>query len=216
MTAAQHETAEAELGLVDLLCSGDEAAFASLIDEHHRSMVRVARLYVRDPAAAEDVVQETWLAVVKGIDRFDGRSTLKTWLYRILTNRAKTAAERQSRTTPVGVPVDDGAAAVPASRFRSSSSDWGGHWSAPPSPWPAELDDSLVAAELLRVVLAAIDCLPSSQRSVITLRDVECWSAAEVCDLLDLTDSNQRVLLHRARSAVRGSIESYHDRGGLR
>ncbi|MDP9440581.1 MAG: sigma-70 family RNA polymerase sigma factor, partial [Actinomycetota bacterium] len=189
-----------------------------LIDEHHAAMIRIACLYVRDRAAAEDVVQETWLAVVRGIDRFDGRSTLKTWLYRILTNRAKTAGQRQSRLTPVAIGGQDGdGAAVDPSRFLpGDDSRWPGHWSTPPVTWPAELEDRAVAGELMDLVAIAIARLPRSQAMVITLRDVECWSSKEVCNVMGLTETNQRVLLHRARSEVRQALEDYHEPARLR
>lgn len=201
-----------EVELVARLRAGDEAAFVTLIDAHHTAMIGIACLYVRDRAAAEDVAQETWLAVVRGIDRFDGRSALKTWLYRIVTNRAKTAGERQRRTTPVAIGGQDGdSRAVDPSRFLGSDHPhWLGHWRAPPATWPADLDDRAVAHELMDRVAAAIGRLPPSQATVITLRDVECWTAKEVCNGLGLTETNQRVLLHRARAQVRQALEDYY------
>ena len=207
-----------ELELVRRLCAGDEATFAALIGEHHVTMIRIACLYVRDRAAAEDVVQETWLAVVRGIDRFEGRCAFKTWLYRILTNRAKTTGEREGRTTPVAIGGQDGdSSAVDPSRFLATDHpQWAGHWSTPPVTWTTDLDDRAVAQEFVTLVADAIAQLPSSQATVITLRDVECWTSKEVCNVLGLTETNQRVLLHRARSHVRQALEDYHTPARLR
>jgi len=202
--------AVAEAQLVEALRAGDEEAFAALVREYHPSLVRVARMYVPTQAAAEEVAQETWLAVLNGIDRFEGRSSLKTWIFRILTNIAKTRAVRDGRTLPFSALQDPASvpeAAVEADRFLDSEHPrWPGHWAAKPSPWP---DDAVLAAETRTRLAEAIDALPATQRAVITLRDVEGWSSEEVRNALELSETNQRVLLHRARSKVRAALEPY-------
>ncbi len=198
-----------ERSLVDAMRRGDEDAFVRLVERYHTPMLRVARLFVRTNAVAEDVVQETWLAVIQGIDRFEGRSSLKSWLFRILTNRAKTRGERESRMIPMSSAITgaSGEAAVDPSRFGSD-----GAWSSLPSA-PAATDEQLVSKEFRKVALAAIAKLPATQQLVITLRDVEGLDADEVCGLLGITDTNQRVLLHRARSKVRAALEPYLEGG---
>jgi RNA polymerase sigma-70 factor (ECF subfamily) len=195
--------------LVDALRQGDQMAFETLVDRYGPTMLRVAGLYVRDRAVAEEVVQETWLAVLQGIERFEGRSSLKTWLFRILTNRAKTRGTREARTLPfsalAGDEADDGPS-VEADRFLTD-----GAWASPPSSWETVPEERLLSQETLERVGAAIEALPPAQREVIRLRDVEGWEAAEVAAALDITDGNQRVLLHRARSKVRQALEDYLD-----
>jgi RNA polymerase sigma-70 factor (ECF subfamily) len=200
----------AEAQLLEALRAGDEAAFAQLVREYQPSLVRVARIYVSTQAAAEEVAAETWLAVLNGLDRFEGRSSLKTWIFRILTNIAKTRAQRDGRTLPFSALQDPGRvpeAAVDADRFLDPEHPrWPGHWAVRPEPWP---EDALVAAETQAVVAEAIEALPPAQRAVISLRDVEGWSNEEVRNALELSETNQRVLLHRARSKVRRALESY-------
>ena len=200
--------------VVDALRRGDEAAFARLLREHQASLERVARIYVSSAAVAEEVVQETWLAVLNGIDRFEGRSSLKTWIFRILTNIAKTRAQREGRTLPFSALERPDAVPEPAvepDRFLDSEHPrWPGHWAARPEPWPEE---RLLADETRAVVEQAIERLPPAQRAVISLRDVEGWSADETCNALGVSETNQRVLLHRARSKVRRALEQYLDEG---
>lgn len=200
----------AEAQLVEALRAGDEAAFAQLVREYQPSLVRVARIYVPTQAAAEEVAAETWLAVLNGLDRFEGRSSLRTWIFRILTNIAKTRAQRDRRTLPFSALQDPGRvpeAALDADRFLDPEHPrWPGHWAVRPEPWP---EDALVAAETRTIVAEAIEALPPAQRAVITLRDVEGWSSEEVRNALELSETNQRVLLHRARSKVRRTLESY-------
>jgi RNA polymerase sigma-70 factor, ECF subfamily len=184
----------------------DEATFALLVREHGPAMLRIARVYVRDRAVAEEVVQEAWLGVLRGIDRFEGRSSLKTWLFRILANTAQTRAEREGRTIPFSAFGEDEAAVDP-DRFQDHGR-WAGHWSSPPSPW--ELPEGrLLAAEARAVIDAAVAKLPEAQAAVLTLRDVVGCDAAEVCNVFDISETNQRVLLHRARSKVRQALEDY-------
>jgi RNA polymerase sigma-70 factor (ECF subfamily) len=176
----------------------------ALVDKYGPSLFRLAMLYVSSRAVAEEVVADTWLAVFTGLDRFEGRSSLKTWLFRILTNKAKTRGQRESRTLPFSSFAADGDeadTAVDADRFARD-----GHWSAPPRGVPEE---RLLAGEARRVVEDAIAALPENQRAVITLRDVEGLSAEEACNVLSVSETNQRVLLHRARSKVRAAFERY-------
>ena len=190
--------------LVERLRAGDEEAFMELIRELNPSLLRVARMFVPTSALAEDVVQETWLAVLNGINRFEGRSSLKTWIFRILTNTAKTRGERERRSVPFSTldPEEGGfEPAVERSRFTGT-----GHWAVLPRAWP---EDRLLANETRSMIERAIERLPPSQRTVITLRDVEGWTADEVRNALELSETNQRVLLHRARAKVRGALEQY-------
>jgi len=194
-----------EAALVAGLRARDEDAFRTVIELYHPALVRVARMYVSTQAVAEEVAAETWLAVLEGIDRFEGRSSLKTWIFRILTNRAKTRGMREGRSLPFSS-LDPDEPAVDADRFRGAGENWPGHWAATPIGFPEE---RLLAAETREVIERAIDALPPTQRTVISLRDVEGWSAEEVCNALTLSETNQRVLLHRARSAVRRALEEY-------
>lgn len=198
--------------LVAALRAGDERAFASLIDELGPSMLRVARMYVSTQAVAEEVVQETWLGVLSGIERFEGRSSLKTWIFRILTNRAKTRGEREGRSVPFSSFGSDGdgedGPTVDADRFQRSGQHEGA-WTSAPSSWSDLPESRLVGKETIELVHAAIAALPESQRTVITLRDVDGWSSEEVRNVLGLSESNQRVLLHRARAKVRQALETY-------
>jgi RNA polymerase sigma-70 factor, ECF subfamily len=190
--------------LVEGLRAGDEQVFMELIRELNPSLLRVARMFVPTTAVAEDVVAETWLAVLNGIDRFEGRSSLKTWIFRILTNRAKTRGIREGRSLPFSsLQADE--PAVEADRFHGDG-PWPGHWAAPPAGFPEE---RLLAGEAREVIERAIEALPPTQRAVISLRDIEGWSAEEVCNALTLSETNQRVLLHRARSSVRAALEQY-------
>src|ERR671928_397391 len=207
--------AATEADLLDALRAGDEAAFAALVREYHPSLVRVARMYVSSQAAAEEVAQETWLGVLNGLDRFEGRSSLKTWIFRILTNIAKTRAVRDGRTLPFSALQDPGRvpeAAVDADRFLDPEHRrWPGHWAVKPEAWP---EDALVAAETRDRLAEAIEVPPPTPRAVISLRDVEGWSSEEVRNALGLSETNQRVLLHRARSKVRAALEEYLNEAG--
>jgi RNA polymerase sigma-70 factor (ECF subfamily) len=189
---------------------GDERVFIELVERHHPLMLRVASRYVRNPTVAEEVVQDTWLGVLNGLWRFEGRASLKTWIFRILTNRAITRAEREGRTVPFSSLGDPGPddRAVDLDRFRPEGDRYPGGWKCFPDPLPEE---RLLERETLALIDSAIAELPERQHTVITLRDVEGWSAEEVCEALDLTEGNQRVLLHRARSKVRRCLETYLD-----
>jgi RNA polymerase sigma-70 factor, ECF subfamily len=197
--------------LVQALRRGDESAFSWLLDTYHRPLHRTAISFVGSGATADEVVQETWLAVITGIDRFEGRSSLKTWIYRILMNIARTRGVREARSVPfssAGADTESGEPAFSPDRFHQRGLA-AGHWSVPPEPWDELSDDRLLAAETLGLVRTAIEALPERQRAVITLRDLDGLSAAEVCELLDLTEANQRVLLHRARARVRQALEHH-------
>jgi len=184
--------------------------FDRLVEQHYASMKRVARTFVGSDAVAEEVVQDTWLAIVAGIDRFEGRSSLQTWMFSILTNKAKTRGLRERRTTPLsclggGEPDEP---AIDADRFQSDDDAWPGHWATPPRPWQRP-ERRLLSLEVRGHLKEALDELPERQRLVVTLRDVEGFDADEVCELLDLSPENQRVLLHRGRSRLRTALESY-------
>lgn len=203
-----------ELRLLERLRGGDETAFTLLVEAHTPGMLRVARSYVPTQAVAEEVVQETWVGVLRGLDAFEGRSTLRTWIFRILTNRAQTRGARERRTVPFATlaarELDSGQPAVDPERFLPADHDrWPHHWAAPPKRWDTSPEDALAHAETLELVRTAIRGLPPVQRLVITLRDLEGWPSDEVCELLGLSVANQRVLLHRARSAVRRVLEEH-------
>ena len=197
--------------LVEGLRAGDEAAFAALMREYGAAMLRVAQMYVSSRSVAEEVVQEAWVGVLKGIGRFEGRSSLKTWLFRIVANTAKTRGMREARSIPFSALGDDteGEPAVDADRFFGAGNRFPGHWSAPPESWAGGPEGRLLAQEALEVIERDIEQLPPAQRAVITMRDVQGFTSAEVCNALDLTETNQRVLLHRARSKVRQALEEY-------
>ncbi len=195
--------------LLGALRCGDERAFARLVERHHQSLLRLAQLYVRDRAVAEDVVQETWLAVLEGVDRFEERSSLKTWIYRILTNRAKTRAQREHRQLPFSALVDDDEPEVDEARFHPiDDPKFPQQWAAPPLAWPHE---RILARETVAQFRKAVAELPSAQQLIVGLRDIDGWSSGEVCEALEITPGNQRVLLHRARSRLRNALEDYFE-----
>ncbi len=201
-----------DLRVLDALRRGDQGAFEQLIDTYQASMIRVALLYVSARALAEEAVQDTWIGVLKGLPRFEGRSSLKTWIFSILMNRAKTIAQREGRYQPIVWEDDDGAEpAVSPSRFQGMDGAYPDHWTTMdmPESWDAIPEEVLLNRETRRYIQAAIDALAENQRIVITLRDVEMLTSDEVCNVLGITETNQRVLLHRARSKVRQALESY-------
>jgi RNA polymerase sigma-70 factor (ECF subfamily) len=198
-----------EAELIAGLRAGEEDAFAQLVDTYGASLMRVAGLYVRDRSVIQEVVQETWLGVLRGIGRFEGRSSFSTWLFRILTNTAKTRAVREARSLPFAALSDQAAPdepSVSADSFLGADTTWPGHWATGPQAWKTPLDD-LLTAETRQMLGRAIDELPPAQRQVVTLRDVEGWSAREVCDALEISEANQRVLLHRGRTRLRTVID---------
>jgi RNA polymerase sigma-70 factor (ECF subfamily) len=204
--------------LIAALIQRDEAAFVGLVERYQGSLLRLALVYAGSRAVAEEIVQETWLGVLQGIERFQNRSSFKTWLFRILVNRARTRAEREGRTVPFSA-LGDGAMesaqpAVAADRFVSPGEpQWVDHWAVPPTAWGSSPEELLLMRETLDLVEVAIAALPPAQCEAITLRDVEGWSAEEVCNVLGISETNQRVLLHRARSRVRGALEQHFDTG---
>lgn len=198
--------------VVDALRAGDEAAFGALIEDMHASMIRLANLYTGTQGAAEDVVQETWLGLIGSLDRFEGRCSLKTWIFRILHHTAQKRAGRERRSVPFSSFIDrDGGdeTCVDPGRFLGSGERWAGHWATVPQFWDDVPEQRLASHETRAVIERAIAALPPNQRAVIALRDIEGWDAKEVCSLLQLSEANQRVLLHRARSKVRGDLERY-------
>jgi RNA polymerase sigma-70 factor, ECF subfamily len=184
---------------LERLRAGDEQIFIDLVGRHQDAMVRVARTFVPSYAVAQEVVQDTWMAVLRGLNGFEGRSSFQTWLYRILINSARAAGVREHRHVPIG----DHECSVDPSRF-----DRDGQWSLPPEHWSDDLDDRLRAGELSASIWSALDELPVQQRSVVTLRDLEGMRSTEVCELLGITEANQRVLLHRGRSRMREALET--------
>jgi RNA polymerase sigma-70 factor (ECF subfamily) len=198
---------EAEGAPLAALRAGDEAAFLALVRRHHAAMLRVAATYVRSRAVAEEVVQEAWLGVLRGLHLFEGRGSLRGWIFRILVNCAKTRAVRELRGVPLSAldgAGEEEAPAVPPGRFRGEGEPWPGHWADPPEPWP---DARVESGELLALVRDGLERLPPAQRAVMSMRDVAGLDPAEVCEALGISDANQRVLLHRARSRVRAFVE---------
>ena len=204
--------------LVEALRRGDEAAFAQLVDELNGPLTRLALAHVPSRAVAEDVVGDTWLGVIRGIDDFEGRSSLRTWIFQILLNNARTRGKREKRTLPFSSlwrrdPESRDEPAVDPSRFEGRRGEYPGHWSRPPVEWQAP-EERLATDAARDVMLGAIAKLPERQREVLTLRDMLGYSAEEARNALDLSETNQRVLLHRARSKVRAALESYFEREG--
>jgi RNA polymerase sigma-70 factor (ECF subfamily) len=200
---------DADAELLARLRAGDEGAFMELVDRYGPLMLRIALSHVPSRAVAEEVVQEAWLGVLQGLGRFEGRSSLKTWILRILTNRARTRGERERRTVPFSSFETADEPSVDPDRFLAPDHPlYPGGWSVPPRAWP---EDRLLAKETLDQVRGSIAKLPPRQQEVIILRDVEGWDPEEVSGALEISDGNQRVLLHRARSKVRGDLERYFE-----
>ena len=206
------EPGHADAELAARLQERHEATFTEVVNTWSPGMLRLARSFVSTDESAREVVQDTWVAVVANIGSFQGRSALKTWVYRILVNTAKRRGERESHVVPWSSWATDEAEGeaptVDPARFFSRDEAYAGHWRAFPAPWPS-LEDQVLAGEVRRTIGAAVTDLPARQRIVITLRDLEGYTAEEVCDILEITPANQRVLLHRARAAVRGTLEVY-------
>jgi RNA polymerase sigma-70 factor (ECF subfamily) len=207
------EAAAEEAALLARLREGDEGAFQSLVEAYHPTMMAVARNYVKTRDVAEEVVQEAWLGVLKGLDRFEGRSSLKTWVLKILVNTAMTRGGREARSVPFSslAPADTEEPAVEPERFRPPGEAFAGHWAGYPGDWSSLPAERLEGRETIGIVKAAVEELPQAQRTVITMRDIAGCSAEEVCDTLDVSIGNQRVLLHRARSRVRSALERHLD-----
>jgi RNA polymerase sigma-70 factor, ECF subfamily len=211
--AVQPRVASAEeMELLAELRAGDERAFETLVNRHYSTMLAVAQTYVSSRAVAEEVVQEAWLGVLKGLDGFEGRSALATWIMRIVVNIARTRGGREARSIPYASLTGEGdEQSVEPERFRGATDGFPGHWRAYPADWRRLPEDRLAERETLRAAVEAIAQLPAAQRAVITMRDVQGCPAEEVCDVLGVSDGNQRVLLHRARSRVRAVLERHLD-----
>lgn len=212
--AARDEAARDEARLIRAIRAGDEAAFAGLVDRYSPDLLQLARAHTDDVDLAEDALQEAWIAVLRGIDRFEGRSSLRTWIGSIFLRRLFTKLEGERRYIGLSQLVESeltgSEPVMPAERFLSADHEkWPGHWKLPPTSWGQTPEDRLLSRETQDLIGRAIVALPIAQRQVIALRDIGGWSAAEVCDILELTEANQRVLLHRARSRVRAALETY-------
>ena len=208
------EPLSSETALLAALRSGDEDAFCALVDTYGAAMHRLARTFVRSSAVADEVVQEAWVGALRGLDRFEGRSALKTWLLRIVANIARTHAVREARAVPFSSlelerEASEYEPALPVDRFQGPDGQHPQRWVSFPMPWSSEPDSALLSAETRELIADTIAGLPDGQRIVISLRDVEGWDSAEVCSVLELSETNQRVLLHRARSKVRAALEGY-------
>jgi RNA polymerase sigma-70 factor (ECF subfamily) len=191
--------------LVQRLRDGDEAAFCDLVGKMHRGLVRLALAFVESSSAAEEVVQETWLAVVAQIDGFEGRSSLRTWIGTILSNRAKTRGARDKRSVPFSLLTKDDVDPVEPERFTAR-----GFWSPPPARWDDAPESLVLRKEARETIERELRSLPDAQRTVVVLRDLEGWSSEEVCNVLEISETNQRVLLHRGRQRLRAALERYH------
>lgn len=196
--------------VVAALRAGDEAMFTALLDTWSRGMLWLARAHVSTNDSAEEVVQDTWLAVIRGIEGFEGRSSVKTWVYRILVNTARRRGLREHRTVPWSSAFEQESRTVDRPRFQGADDPFPGHWQDFPAAWPTP-ESEVLAAEVRGRIAAALAELPIRQRTVITLRDVEGCTSEEVCEILEISAANQRVLLHRARTAVRGRLEDYFE-----
>ena len=208
-----------DAALVEALRTGDEGAFRRLVDELTPALMRVALAHVPSRAVAEEVVQDTWVGVIRGIDRFEGRSALRTWIFQILLNHARTRGQREKRTLPFSFfrrRAEEGRdePAVDPDRFQGRRGERPGWWAQPPGDW-AEAEERLESEATRTALLEAIAGLPPRQREVITLRDLQGWSSEEVCNTLELSETNQRVLLHRARSKVRAALEAHFEARGV-
>ncbi|HYO44483.1 MAG TPA: sigma-70 family RNA polymerase sigma factor [Candidatus Limnocylindrales bacterium] len=203
---------EDDRDLVERLRSGDEAAFRGLVERYHQPLVRLALTYVARPDVAEEIVQDTWIGVIRGIDTFEARSSVKTWIFRILTYQAMSGGKRERRSIPFSVlagrEAEGDEPAVDPSRFRGPDDRYPGGWIEHPDPW-GDGESIMLSQEMQAVVAASLETLPPAQRLVVTMRDVQGWTSEEVCEALEISQGNQRVLLHRARGKVRAALERY-------
>ena len=209
MAEASDHTAEPsdpdlrDSAIIEALLAGNTRVFAQLVEAHNDTMLRIASSMLPSQGVAEEVVQETWLAILKGLPRFEGRSSLKTWMFRILTNRARTRGRREGRTIPMSA-LGNAEDPMNAERF-----DQHGMWHTPPDRWEGTPEKLAVDHEVGLQIEAAIEALPERQRTVLILRDVKGWSSTEVCEVMEISETNQRVLLHRARAKVRATLARY-------
>jgi RNA polymerase sigma-70 factor (ECF subfamily) len=213
----EREGSERDAELLAGLRRGDEAAFATLVDDLSGPMLRVAMGYVRDRSVAEEVVQDAWVAVLNGLHRFEGRSSLRTWIFRIVMNRAISRFGKERRSVPFSALAgeDDGPSVEPERFFPATHPRTPGEWSVPPLGWESIPEEALSSAETMTVIRNAVDALPTGQRAVMTLRDLQGLTAAEACQILDISETNQRVLLHRGRTKVRRALEEHFDHADL-
>lgn len=200
--------------VIDALRMGDEPSFILLVDRYHNSLLRIAMLYVHDRALADEIVQETWMSVLQGVKGFEGRSSVKTWIFRILKNIAMTRWKKENRSIPFSMlqdpEISDDEPSVDPERFLPSDHpDYPGGWAIPPKAWNLAPEEHLLAQEIKQCIQKSIAALPHNQQMVITMRDIVGWTSEEVCNVLQLSETNQRVLLHRARSKVRWALEKY-------
>ena len=210
---APQTTTDADAEVLERLRRGDEQAFAELVDRWSPSMLRVARAYVSNAESAQDAVQDAWLGVIRGLATFEGRSTLRTWVFTILVNRARTRGSREARTVPMSaLPGEDSGPTVDPDRFRGPHDLYPGGWTTAGQPvqWEGQPEGRVLAGEALRRLETALSALPPRQRVVVTLRDVQGLTSDEACEALDITQQNQRVLLHRGRAALRQALEDYY------
>ncbi len=209
----RYSSEEQDRDLLARLRDGDEAAFLTVVDRYGAAMQRIARAYVRDDAAAEDVVQEAWLGVLRGLQTFEGRSSLRGWIFTIVVNRAKTRGVRDARSVPFSALAADEAGredpSVAPDRFAGPDAEWPRHWVTEPAAWSDRPEERLATREMRERIDAAIDLLPPAQRTVVLLRDVAGHATADVCNALDLTETNVRILLHRARAKIRRALAPY-------
>jgi RNA polymerase sigma-70 factor (ECF subfamily) len=202
-----------DLSLIRELRDGREAGFVVLVERYHGAMIRLARTFVRDDATAEEVVQDAWIGVLKGLASFEGRSSLKSWIFTIVANRAKTRGAREARSTPFSALAEREASgtepAVEPERFLGRDTEWPGHWGDPPERWGESPEARLLQAETMEQLACILEELPPAQRAVVVLRDIEGEEPASICNVLGITETNMRVLLHRGRSRIRGRLERY-------
>jgi RNA polymerase sigma-70 factor (ECF subfamily) len=203
-----------EQQLIERLKARDESAFVELVERYYGYLLPLADFYVSDKAVAEEVVQDAWLAVLKGIDRFEGRASFKTWISQIVMNLARTRGVRERRMVSFSEFTDDENPAVDPSQFQIATADYPDHWSVALRPWNASPESQLLTSETMAVLYDAVDLLPEAQRLVLTLRDINGYTPEEVCNILSITETNQRVLLHRARSKVRGIVDDHYSNSG--
>ena len=206
-----------DLEMIQSLLDGDEMTFMSLVDQHQSTMLRIAQMYVSSRAVAEEVVQEAWIGILKGLSTFEGRASLRTWMYRIVTNLAKTRGVREGRTLPFSaLSGDSDDDPVDPAWFQGSADRFPGGWRSFPDDWRGIPEDRLIGSETLDHITLAMESMPPMQAEVVRLRDVLGWSSEEVCNALELTETNQRVLLHRGRSRIRRDLDGYLSEGGDR
>lgn len=205
--------ANADRAVIDALRAGDESAFVAFASSHQASLLRLARMWVKNEALAEEVVQEAWLTMLESLDKFQGRSTLKTWVCGILVNVARARMRKEGRSVPVSSLEEPDEPAVDPSRFSAPGVPWEGHWWPPPNPFPESPEAHVLNRELRAGLEEAIGRLPPTQREVIVLQDIEGFRCEEVSEILGLTSTNERVLLHRARAKVRATLERHYEGG---